>query len=134
MGKEPTPEKIYERVKAPRRQQATAWPFMRDLAFIKDGSASSNPIARSNVSTISQSCISKFGSDPPSQILALPRNSGASLADDSGASLADVERMALLQVEMQMGAMHVIGLRPKHGGEHLAGPVMHPAQEFGLWQ
>jgi hypothetical protein len=29
-------------------------------------------------------------------------------------SVADVERVAILQVEMKMGAVHVVGLGPKH--------------------
>jgi transposase InsO family protein len=46
--------------------------------------------------------------------------------------LADVERMTVLQVEMKMGAMDVVGLWPEHGGEHAARTLVHPAQELGL--
>jgi hypothetical protein len=47
--------------------------------------------------------------------------------------LADVERMPVLQVEMKMGAVDVVELRPKDGGEDAARTLMHPAQKLGLW-
>ena len=45
-------------------------------------------------------------------------------------SVADVERVAILQVEMKMGAVHVVGLGPKHRREHIAGAAMHAAEEL----
>ena len=33
---------------------------------------------------------------------------------------------------MQMGAVDVIGFGAKHGGEHLAGALMHAPEELGL--
>jgi hypothetical protein len=48
------------------------------------------------------------------------------------ASLADVGRIAVLQVEMQMGAMDVVGFGAKHRGEYLAGALMHAPEELGL--
>jgi hypothetical protein len=49
-------------------------------------------------------------------------------------SLADVQRIAVLQVEMQMGAVDVVGFGAEHCGEHLAGALMHTPEELGLRQ
>lgn len=49
-------------------------------------------------------------------------------------SLADVERVAVLQVEMKMGPVHVIGLRAEHRGELIACAPVHAAEELRLWQ
>src|SRR5262245_55402095 len=51
-----------------------------------------------------------------------------------GASLADVKRMPVLQVEMQMGAVDVVGFWTKHRGEHLTGALMNAPEELGLRQ
>jgi hypothetical protein len=49
-------------------------------------------------------------------------------------SLADVERVTVLQVEMKVGAVHVVGLRAEHRGELIAGAPVHVAEELRLWQ
>ena len=48
--------------------------------------------------------------------------------------LQTLSESAVLQVEMQMGAVDVVGFRAEHRGEHLAGALMHAPQELGLRQ
>ncbi len=88
----------------------------------KVGVVGSNPIARSNF-LLQTSMAAQCGTFAP---LHLRRGTHAA------PSLADVERIAVLQVEMQMGAVDVVGFRAKHRGEHLAGALMHAAEELGL--
>src|SRR5262245_17517616 len=39
---------------------------------------------------------------------------------------------AARQIEMEMVAVHLIGLRPQHRAEHAAGALVQPVQEVGL--
>ena len=87
----------------------------------KVGVVGSNPIARS---------IFLLQTSIAAQYWTFRRSPAA--RDPCAPSLADVERVALLQVEMQMGAVDVVGFRAKHRGEHLAGALMHAPEELGL--
>jgi hypothetical protein len=46
-------------------------------------------------------------------------------------SLANVDRVSVLQIEVQMGAVLLVGFRPEHGGEHLTSVSMDAMQKFG---
>jgi hypothetical protein len=80
----------------------------------KVGVVGSNPIARSNF-LLQTSMAAQCGTFAP-----LPCGVGR-----MAPSLADVERVPVLQVEMEMRAVDVVGFGAKHRGEHLAGALMH---------
>ena len=91
------------------------------LNLAKVGVVGSNPIARS---------IFLLQTSIAAQYWTFRRSPAA--RDPCTPLLADVERVPLLQVEVQMGTVDVVGFWAKHRGEHLAGALMHAPEELGL--